>query len=126
MLRRFFSGILSFTLLIVSATSSTIGAGKCQDGGVILRPREGDPDFPRSPLLHPFIVYHQGESVYFVSTSTCGEVTLVLTSTGGDYYSTLYTEDQGTIIIPLSGNERVYTLVVVMESGMELEGKFKI
>ena len=126
MLQRVFLCILSFTLHIVSAASSTIGINSPQDGGVILRPVEGESDYPRAPLLHPFIVYHQGNFVYFGSISFCGEVTIVLTSTGGDYFTTFYTAEQGTILLPISGNEGTYTVIVVMESGTQLVGKFII
>ena len=60
------------------------------------------------------------------SVSPVGEVDVFLVSTAGDYYSTVFDTQDGSIILPISGDAGTYTINVTTPDGQEYEGEFEI
>lgn len=53
-------------------------------------------------------------------------VTVSLTSTAGDNYSTTFDTEDGAILLPISGNTGSYTLQITTSSGTRYVGEFSI
>lgn len=64
--------------------------------------------------------------VQVYSDSNIGEVDVLLVSTAGDYYSTVFDTQDGSIILPISGDAGTYTINVTTPDGQEYEGEFEI
>ncbi len=45
-------------------------------------------------------------------------------NTAGDFFQTVFDTEEGSILIPISGNPGNYTLMLVMASGLVFEGEF--
>ena len=75
---------------------------------------------------YPFIAtfYPNSSFVCVRSSSPCGEVNLTLSSTAGDFYQILFDTEDGSILVPISGNSGCYTIMLVTASGQVYEGEF--
>ena len=123
--------ILSFLCcLIVTAASFNPKAlafdnNACGDNTIIIHEVSNDlPGAPRS--IVPFSAEYDDllNSVVLSCVDDCGEVSVTLVSTAGDWYQTVFDTEDGSIIIPASGDSGHYTLTIVTSDGATYVGEF--
>lgn len=81
---------------------------------------------PRLPAYNPFYAELEDDVVLLGSVSGVGTVSVELTSTAGDSYSTWFDTSNGSVFIPISGNAGDYTLLITMSSGVQFIGEFTL
>lgn len=82
---------------------------------------------PRSSTFNPFTAESFNTFVVLNSSNGYyGEVSLLISSTAGDNYTTTFNTNYGSILLPISGNTGFYTLTIQTESGLEFYGEFVI
>ena len=84
------------------------------------------PGSPQLPAYNPFYAELGNGNVLLGSTASYGVVDVCLTSTAGDYYTTVFDTADGSINIPISGLTGDYTLLITTASGVEYIGEFSI
>lgn len=95
------------------------------DTPILIRPLPTEfEEEPRGPVFNPFSAFLEGEQVTLESAVSCGLVTVKLTSTAGDNYTTEFDTERGEIIIPTSGMAGDYTLLLTTQSGTIYYGCF--
>ena len=83
------------------------------------------PTQPRTPAYNPFYAELTQLGVMLVADSDWGEASVTLSSLEGDYYQTTFDMADGTILLPVNGNDGdSYTLTISIESGLDFEGEF--
>lgn len=83
------------------------------------------PERPRTPVYNPFYAELTQLGVMLVADSDWGEASVTLSSLEGDYYQTTFDMADGTILLPVNGNDGdSYTLTISIESGLDFEGEF--
>lgn len=116
-------------LTALSLTSSQEGLLASQrEESIIISQIPTTPDDPRSPASNPFIAeLMEGiNSVLLGATEIIGIVSVQITSTAGDNYSTYFDTSYGAILLPISGNSGHYTLTIITPSGIHYVGEFTI
>lgn len=93
---------------------------------VILPPVISPEGAPRSPAFNPFTAYLNGDAVVLNCSAPYGDVAVTLVSTAGDYYTTVFDTEDGSVIIPVSGLSGHYTLLLTIASGSQFMGEFDI
>ncbi|MBO4633952.1 MAG: hypothetical protein J5669_01120 [Bacteroidales bacterium] len=94
---------------------------------IVIQPRpSGLTGSPRSPLFNPFLARQDGNTVLLGSTRSCGKVEVTMTSTAGDDYCIDFYTENGTILLPISGEAGHYTMILVTEIGLAFEGEFNL
>lgn len=114
-----FASLFSGSLLANTASSS--------DVGVIFLSNKSNvrPERPRTPVYNPFYAELTEIGVLLVADSDWGEASVTLSSLEGDYYQTTFDMADGTILLPVNGNDGDgYTLTISVENGLEFEGDF--
>ena len=99
------------------------------DGETPIIVRQLPPEFgddPRGPVFNPFSAYLMNSQVVLECTVSYGNVSVALTSTAGDNYSTVFDTSEGSIIIPISGFAGEYTLLLTDAFGAQFVGEFEI
>lgn len=83
---------------------------------------------PRSPIVNPFFgeLLDGNGFVLLGATNPCGTVSIEITSSAGDNYSTYFDTSDGAILLPISGNEGYYTLTIITPYGTHYVGEFNI
>lgn len=115
---------LSTSLFFCSANSMPVN----DNGAEIVITQKGlEPQpTPRTPANIPFTAVLYDTYVLLGSLGDHGEVSVELTSTAGDNYSTSFDTADGAILIPVSGNAGYYVLTIITQSGQEFVGEFNI
>ena len=94
---------------------------------IIIRPQEGEhTGTPRGPVFNPFTAQLWDSYIVLNSNESCGDVEVTPTSTTGDFFSTNFDTEEGSIIIPISGDTGYYVLNLVTEGGLIFDGEFDI
>lgn len=95
---------------------------------IIIVPRPDTPGAPRTPVVNPFIaeLMDGSTSVLLGATDAIGTVSVQITSTAGDNYSTYFDTSDGSILLPISGITGYYTLTIVTPDGTRFVGEFTI
>ena len=62
--------------------------------------------------------------VVLESAASCGLVAVELTSTAGDYYTTVFDTEDGSILIPISGLTGDYDILLTTQEGLCFWGNF--
>ena len=62
--------------------------------------------------------------VILCCTESCGNVTVTLTSTAGDWYQTVFDTSDGILYIPVSGDSGYYSLCITTSDGDHFFGEF--
>lgn len=94
---------------------------------VIIRQLPADPiGAPRTPVEIPFFAALMNGYVILGSATPCGTVSVHITSTAGDDYSTNFNTSDGAILLPVSGNPGDYTLSITTPAGTHFIGEFSI
>lgn len=81
---------------------------------------------PRTTVYNPFFASLMNGYVNLGSNSSYGDVDVDLTSTAGDYYSTVFDTNDGMIAIPISGLPGDYILTLTTEGNLTFIGRFTI
>lgn len=125
--------ILSAIMSMVVATFAGAYAPKQSDAeqqGEVLTIRQrpvNSPNTPRTSAYNPFYAELEDSCVYVSAIDDFyGMVDLVLTSTAGDYYNTIFDTGNGLICIPFSGDEGQYTITLETLCGLVFEGVFEL
>lgn len=105
------------TLSAVSKDSKTI---------IIVQKPTTPPEAPRVPAYNPFFAELMDGYVILGSSTVYGTVSVSLTSTAGDYYSTSFDTSDGAILLPISGDAGLYTLQITTSGGLQFVGEFTI
>ena len=79
-------------------------------------------DDPRSN--NPFFAELSNDYVLLGSSTSCGTVSVRITSTAGDDYSTNFDTSTGVILLPISGESGQYTLTILTAEGVRYIGEF--
>lgn len=110
------------------AISQTHSTDAEMRGNVItIRQRPGESsDAPRSSSYCPFVAEQEDAYVLLNCLNTLGFIDVILYSTAGDYYSTVFDSMDGYILIPISGEEGHYILTITTSGGQIFEGEFDI
>lgn len=84
------------------------------------------PGGPRSAV--PFEAEYDDAPNYVILTCTspCGDVSVALTSTAGDWYQTVFDTSDGVLIIPVSGESGFYTLTITTSDNTVYVGEFNL
>ena len=123
--------LASILILMTGANITAIGNSmieqittECSDDPVIeIRPIPSGG--PRTPISNPFIAHLVNDNyIYLESTCSFGQVAVLLVSSSGDYYTTVFYTDNGSVIIPISGNAGYYQLILTDASGQTYMGEF--
>lgn len=94
---------------------------------VVIGPDSSNPNGdPRGPVFNPFTAYLQGNNVVLNCSVYYGDVVVVLVSTAGDYYTTVFDTSDGSTVIPISNLSGDYTLCLTDASGMQFIGEFNV
>ena len=127
--------ILGLGILLMSATSyspltaeETTLLTEGNDPIIIRQDPVELPEAPRMPVHIPFIaeLMDGSNSVLLGATDTIGIVSVQITSTSGDNYSTYFDTSDGAILLPISGNAGYYTLTIITPDGTHFVGEFSI
>ena len=92
----------------------------------IVNKGNGSNNNPRTPANNPFTAVLYDTYVLLGCLGDYGDVSVELTSTAGDNYSTSFDTADGAILIPVSGNTGYYILSIITQSGQEFVGEFNI
>lgn len=95
---------------------------------IIIVQRPDTPGAPRTPVVNPFIaeLMDSSTSVLLGATDSIGIVSVQITSTAGDDYSTYFDTSDGAILLPISGITGYYTLTIITPDGTRFVGEFTI
>ena len=113
----FGSSLNCHTLSAVSKDSKTI---------IIVQKPTTPPEAPRMPAYNPFFAELMDGYVILGSSTVYGTVSVSLTSTAGDNYSTSFDTSDGAILLPISGDAGLYTLRITTSGGLQFVGEFTI
>ncbi len=101
----------------------------CNQGGSPILIRQ-DPQeaigAPRAPEVIPFFAELLNGYVILGASAPCGTVSVSLTSTAGDSYSTSFDTTDGAILLPVSGDAGFYTIRITTSAGVQYVGEFTI
>ena len=94
---------------------------------IIVQPYDPTPiGEPRGPVFNPFTAYRLNNIVVLESDTSYGLVGVTLASTAGDYYTPVFDTEDGSVLIPVSGNAGNYTLLLTDSVGAQFVGTFEI
>lgn len=111
---------------------------------VIVLPLKGAEDSPIIPIMQmpgtPYPNLGRGQvqllflaeyndlwnCVILTCTESCGDVTVTLTSTAGDWYQNVFDTDDGSLLIPISGDSGHYVLTIITPDGTSYIGEFNL
>lgn len=93
---------------------------------IIILPDEPDEYLSRSQSQQVFYAEYNDiwSSVVLSCVDECGDASVTLVSTAGDWYQTVFDTEDGSIIIPASGDSGHYTLTLVTSDGATYVGEF--
>lgn len=95
---------------------------------ILIVPKPGPEDEPRTNVPNPFIaeLLDGSVTVLLCVTNPCGTVSIQVTSTAGDNYSTYFNTSDGAIFLPISGNTGNYSMTISLSNGFQFVGDFTI
>lgn len=125
-LRRLICALL--TAVCLFSIQESVSALSQRGKTIIIVPFPSTSEGPRNPANSPFIaeLMNGNTSVLLGATSPCGTVTVHITSTAGDDYSTSFDTSFGDVLLPISGNSGSYLLTITTSDGHYFVGDFTI
>jgi hypothetical protein len=125
-LRRVAIGFATF-LMVLTSTTKLLSMGVKDGEAIEVNPVNTEVSgIPRGPVFNPFTAYRLNNTVVLESDTSYGVVNVVLVSTAGDYYTTVFDTEDGSILIPISGNSGDYSLLITDLSDAQFIGTFAI
>ncbi len=120
---------LSITMLMASMipgiSGTTTSTQDQSNTPIIIINNSTEPeDAPRSN--NPFFAELSDGYVLLGASTTCGTVSVRITSTAGDDFNTYFDTSSGVIILPVSGNTGSYLLSITTSGGTHYIGEFTI
>lgn len=115
-------------ILLALLNATAVFSNNSKDGTVILIEPRNDAHVgePRGPVFNPFTAYRLNNTVVLESDTSYGLVNVTLVSTAGDYYTTIFDTEDGSVLILISGNSGNYSLMIADTSGTHFVGTFEI
>lgn len=131
MKRRIYSSILACIMAgLIYFPTSLLGKQHdrpCEGDDIIIKQRPDNPiGGPRSSSQTVFFASLEDYYVLLGSYTPCGDVDVTLSSTAGDFYTSVFDSQNGTTILPISGNSGHYTITLITEQGQIFDGEFYI
>lgn len=83
-------------------------------------------DNPRSLVDNPFFAELSTFGVVLGSSESIGTVSVRITSTAGDDYSTYFNTSIGMILLPISGDAGDYLISITTPDGVHFIGEFSL
>ena len=83
-------------------------------------------DNPRSLVDNPFFAELSTFGVVLGSSESIGTVSVRITSTAGDDYSTYFNTSIGMILLPISGDAGDYIISITTPDGIHYIGEFSL
>ena len=95
---------------------------------VVRLPENPDQNLNRGQAQQLFYAeyYESLNCVILVCTEFCGDVSVSLSSTAGDWYQTVFDTEDGTLLIPISGDAGHYVLSITTSDGIHFAGEFTL
>lgn len=95
---------------------------------IVYNPGNEGLDLGRSQSQQVFFAEYNDiwSSVVLSCVDECGDASVTLVSTAGDWYQTVFDTEDGYIIIPVSGDSGHYTLTIVTSDGATYVGEFDL
>lgn len=113
--------------LLPGLTGENLFASNQGGEPIIIRHNPADPiGAPRAPEVIPFFAELLNGYVILGASAPCGTVSVSLTSTAGDSYSTSFDTTDGAILLPVSGDAGFYTIRITTSAGVQYVGEFTI
>ena len=121
-------GLIGATLAALSLVSiqEKVSALSISGETIIIIQRPPTSEAPRTPVSNPFFAEVLDGYVLLGATIPCGTVSVSISSTAGDDYSTNFDTGDGTIVLPISGCTGYYTLLITTAAGYQFIGEFSI
>lgn len=103
-------------------------AKESSDGNVVeIKPRPQHlGNTPHVPVLNHFYAEFEGDYLLLYAQFSCGMVSVVITSSSGEYNSLYFDTEDELILIPISGAPGEYEIVIYTEGSLVFEGNFSI
>lgn len=120
------SSLALMTIGAMSLCNQTAAETKIGKVIVIVRRPTTPSQAPRTPEFNPFFAELINGYVILGSATAYGTVTVSLTSTAGDNYSTGFDTTDGAILLPISGDAGLYTLQITTPEGIQFVGEFTL
>ena len=120
---------IGFATLLMALTSATnlLSKGARDGETIVISPIDNNASgIPRGPVFNPFTAYRLNNTVVLESDTSYGMVNVVLVSTAGDYYTTVFDTEDGSVFIPISGDSGDYSILITDLSGTQFVGYFVI
>lgn len=125
-LKRVALGIAAL-LMALTSTTNLLSMGVKDGEAIVVNPVNTDVSgIPRGPVFNPFTAYRLNNTVVLESDTSYGVVNVILVSTAGDYYTTVFDTEDGSVLIPISGDSGDYSLLITDLSGAQFIGTFAI
>lgn len=119
------TALLTAAIMLIDANVCTSKMVEVQDGPIVIIPKPTHPEEePRSPIYNPFSAFLEDDYVILNSSVSYGIIDVELVSTTGDFYQTVFDTEDGSILVPISGNSGCYTITLITTSGQVYEGQF--
>ena len=123
----FIVGICCLLFAMVSSSQKTFASEiNLGDDNTIIIHQVSDDLLGAPRTLVPFSAEYNDllNCVVLSCSDECGDVSITLVSTAGDWYQTVFDTEDGYIIIPASGDSGHYTLTIVSSDGATYVGEF--
>lgn len=121
--------VVTCLMLVVTTLASPTGKTNGDEVNIPIYQQDGPSSGrPRTPINNPFFAVLLRESGYVLLgvTTPCGIVSVQITSTVGDDYSTNFNTVIDSILLPISENPGYYTLLITTGDGIQFIGEFTI
>lgn len=127
-IQRFGLSIILLVASMVTGTSAIIKNVSLKESEpIVISPYPANPiGAPRAPEVIPFFAELLNGYVILGASAPCGTVSVSLTSTAGDSYSTNFDTSDGAILLPVSGDAGFYTIRITTSAGVQYVGEFTI
>lgn len=120
---------LSISMMMASLLSLNMGvaARPSQSEGTPILISQESPELIGTPRSgSAFFAEYSEYYILLGATASCGTVTIRITSTAGDDYSTYFDTSTGVILLPISGDAGHYVLSITTLDGIHFIGEFTL
>jgi len=120
----------SLAILVISIFSSPLEASLSKDDIIIvIAPRPAIPEEgPRTTVSVPFYAEYNDllDAVIIGSVVELEDVSVMVDSSAGDWYQTVFDTEDGPLLIPVSGDSGHYSLTLITSDNTVYVGEFDL
>ena len=122
------SKIIIATLFAAMVVLPLMGASDPTLIPIIRVPEHPDQNLNRGDVQQLFIAEYDDllNRVDITCNEPCGNVYVTLISTAGDFFQTIFDTENGTLLIPVSGDDGYYEFSITTPDGINFIGEFTI